>query len=303
MWYRPKAFHVRGAGSCAATFPGMPARVRGPAGHLRPETAARKPTSLSADYAFQWPPTGNAAGLPVARRAWRRWSPQKTPQAVTQEYTVSPADIKWPTSCTACPACAATSIAASRRPVKPNSGDAGRATKTNEGEQCAPRMIAGCAGDFRPRRTRPPQPVELRLMRESTQMGDIRRQGNSATGTRSRGLKTAVEAFRCLDIASWGRDRLTQPGTVHRRLWEWHPADTRTIRMLVYTLDMTKRRVQLQHLDTRTGDFLDYGARLVSTRLPSGGLRWLFFRYRCRAATCPHRVCKLYLPPGSWRRR
>ena len=112
--------------------------------------------------------------------------------------------------------------------------------------------------------------------------------------------KTTVEVCHCIDIDSWAREGLPQPGRIRSGVREWRTRGGEEVTRLAYALDMTNPHVRLQYTDVKTGGHVDYRVRLVSTRLPSGGLCWWF---KCplmvAARECPQRVRKLYLPPGG----
>jgi hypothetical protein len=63
---------------------------------------------------------------------------------------------------------------------------------------------------------------------------------------------------------------------------------------------MAGPHVRLQHTHAKTGERLDYRVRLASTHLHGGALRWWFIcPVTVAGRACPHRVRKLYLPPGA----
>jgi len=128
-------------------------------------------------------------------------------------------------------------------------------------------------------------------------MGELIKQDRRGGRT----AKTRVEACRAIDIGSWARAGRLQPGTICTDVMEWKIAKSGEFTgKLTYTIDMTGPHVRLQHPQAKTGERLDYRVRLATTHLYGGALRWWFMcPVTVAGRACPHRVRKLYLPPGG----
>ena len=113
--------------------------------------------------------------------------------------------------------------------------------------------------------------------------------------------KTTVEACWSIDIGRWAAEGMLRLGSMGSGRVQWRSAETGEVTGEIrYTIDMTNPHVRLRYTHTRTGECLDYRVQLVSTRLPSGSLRWWFLcPVRETGHDSAHRVGKLYLPPGA----
>src|SRR5262245_16929707 len=69
---------------------------------------------------------------------------------------------------------------------------------------------------------------------------------------------------------------------------------------IINTMNPSRSWIDLSYTVAATGEAIECRNQLVTTRLPSGGVRWWFI---CPLVTndraCEARVKKLYLPPGG----
>jgi hypothetical protein len=66
------------------------------------------------------------------------------------------------------------------------------------------------------------------------------------------------------------------------------------------TMDASNAWVEMSYTLSATGENIRCRNQLVTTRLPSGGLRWWFICLLVKnGELCGARVQKLYLPPGA----
>jgi hypothetical protein len=111
---------------------------------------------------------------------------------------------------------------------------------------------------------------------------------------RRKTAKTTVEACRSIDIGSWTRAALLQPGPIHTGFRGWRMPEAQEVARLRYTIDAGRQHVRLQYSDTKTGKQLDYLVGMAFTQMHCGAQRWCFV---CRG--CSRHVRKLYLPLGG----
>jgi len=129
--------------------------------------------------------------------------------------------------------------------------------------------------------------------------------GSGRWGSGKSDAKTLVEACHALDSVLLYREGIIRADTHLLASWEWLDRDrgkaVASIGLEVQT-ESDSGTVLLQYRIRKSGGepyTLDYPIPLLTSRLPSGGLRWWF---RCMAScndgpSCRKRVRVLYLPP------
>ena len=128
--------------------------------------------------------------------------------------------------------------------------------------------------------------------------------GSGRWGTGKSNAKTLIESCHALNVDSLVREGIVDHDVHHRAAWEWLDCSgenaVASISLDVRThCDSGTMRLHYRLKQSQgEADLLNYSLPLVTSRLPSGGLRWWF---RCSAAckggsTCGKRVRVLYLP-------
>ena len=138
--------------------------------------------------------------------------------------------------------------------------------------------------------------------------------GSGRWGTSKPGRKLIVESCRTLDVNRLVQQGVIRPNADRRGAWEWRndPDDETPSASVGFDVrtgtDSGVLRLRYTVTFLRVGkngsaaELMNFPIRLVTTRLPSKGLRWWFIcdaEREDRVTPCHQRVGKLYLPSGG----